>query len=137
MDVIGKSYKNQGITLIELMIAVVIVGILAAIGYPSYTQQVQKSERKKAAAEVLSVAARMERIKSLRFQYPVPAPGDIVSSAKLRYSISVTSTDGVAYVITADPSSSSAQANDSCGVMTLNQIGEWTFANSLTENDCL
>ena len=137
MAITKNANTKQGFTLIELMVVLAIVSILVAIGYPAYTGQIQKSERKRAAAEILSIASRMERIKSQQFKYPVPAPADIVSSDKLRYTVTVTSTDGVAYTISADPSGNSAQSSDSCGVMTLNQAGEWTFANSLTENDCL
>ena len=36
---------NRGFTLVELMIVVAIVAILAAIGYPSYQNSVQKSRR--------------------------------------------------------------------------------------------
>ena len=38
-------HKNKGFTLIELMIVVAIVGIVAAIAYPSYQEQVAKSRR--------------------------------------------------------------------------------------------
>ncbi len=133
----NNSYKKQGFTLIELMIVVAVVALLAALSYPSYTSYVQKAERKKASAEMMGIAGRLERIKSHTFRYPSTAPTNL-TTADLRYSISVALVaDGSTYTITADPSSFPAQAGDRCGTMTLDNTGAWTFASSLTESDCL
>lgn len=52
--------KAYGFTLIELMIAVAIVGILASIVYPSYMEQIRKSKRADAKAALTSFANAME-----------------------------------------------------------------------------
>jgi type IV pilus assembly protein PilE len=52
---------QSGFTLIELMISVAIVGILAAIAYPSYQDKVIKSRRTDAQGALLGFANAMER----------------------------------------------------------------------------
>lgn len=52
---------NRGFTLIELMIAVAIVGIIAAIAYPSYMDSVRKSNRAEGKAEMVDLAQRLQR----------------------------------------------------------------------------
>ncbi len=52
--------KRRGFTLIELMVAVAIIGILAAIAYPSYINSIRKSKRVEAQAALLSFANAME-----------------------------------------------------------------------------
>jgi type IV pilus assembly protein PilE len=54
--------KNiRGMTLIELMVVIAILGIIVAIGYPSYQEQVRKSRRAEGMGELLELADRMER----------------------------------------------------------------------------
>ena len=51
----------RGMTLIELMIVVAILGIITAIGYPSYLDYVKKTRRAEGMGELLELADRMER----------------------------------------------------------------------------
>jgi type IV pilus assembly protein PilE len=51
----------RGVTLMELMIVVVIIGILTAIAYPSYTQFVERAKRTEAKALLLQIAIDQER----------------------------------------------------------------------------
>lgn len=51
----------QGVTLMELMIVVVVLGILTAIAYPSYRQYVAKAKRNEAKACLLQIATMQER----------------------------------------------------------------------------
>ena len=56
-----QKKKQIGFTLIELMITVAIVGVLAAVAYPSYTTHITKSNRRAAQAQMLDIANRQQQ----------------------------------------------------------------------------
>lgn len=95
--------KVDGFTLIEMLIAVAIVGILAAIAYPSYMDSVRKSNRAEAKTELMDVVARLQRCYTsyARFDdnvncavYKDLADGGIITRGAGFYKITIAALDG-------------------------------------------
>lgn len=61
--------KQTGFSLIEMMIAVVILGILAGFAFTNYQQYVMKSNRAEGKTELLNLAARLQRCYTLYGRY--------------------------------------------------------------------
>ena len=63
-----KHYR-QGFTLIELMIVVAIIGILAAIAIPNYSEYVRKSRRAEAKAMISQIQQAQEKWRANNVAY--------------------------------------------------------------------
>ncbi len=129
--------KQRGITLIELMIVVAIIGILATIAYPSYTQYVLRANRAEAQAILSESAQFMERRFTTCGTYATNAtcttaatPTSAVSPAgasggAIKYNISFSAGPTVtAFTLQAVPTT--GQSSDTCGTLTLSNTGAQT-----------
>ena len=65
----GIKMRQRGFTLLELMIAIVIIGILAAVAYPGYQNQIRRARRADAQGDLMAFAAGMERSFSANSTY--------------------------------------------------------------------
>src|SRR5450755_1424965 len=61
--------SQKGFTLIELVVATGIIGILAAIAYPQFLQQEQKGRRSDALTSVSSISSSLERCYAQAYTY--------------------------------------------------------------------
>lgn len=132
--------KHQhGFTLIELMITVAIVAILAAIAYPSYQEQVRRSNRTEGQRALLETAQRLERCYTEYNAYNAAACNVIdaaFSSENGKYTVT-----GVATVstFTLTATRAGSQASDRCGNFTYthtNVKGISGATAGLTVADC-
>ncbi len=115
-----KQYSQQGFSLIELMIVVVIVAIIAAFAYPSYTRQVQATRQSAAQGEMMSYASVLENYRAQNFSYE-NAPVNVPPPANDNYAINVVvSADFRSYVMTAVPIGQQLGS----GAMALNERGQ-------------
>lgn len=126
----GLRKKVRGFTLIELMVVVAIVGILAAIAYPSYRDHVIRANRASAQTFMLKIASLEEQYMLDAHAYTTAAPNGGTWNAMRPpevddfYSIAVTVSSSAppSYTITATPIVGTMQAKD--GSLSLNSEGE-------------
>jgi type IV pilus assembly protein PilE len=139
----------QGFTLIELMITVAIIGILAAIALPSYTEHIRKSRRSAAISALAEAAQFMERNMTLYNCYNYSTASDCVGqsgtdvalpttwaslpSDSAMYTISLSGTTTAStYTLQAAPKTGTPQAGDACGTFQLDNTGARSVTSTTT-----
>lgn len=95
-----------GFTLIELVIAMAIAAILAAIAYPSYTAFVLRSNRAAAQAEMMNIASLEQQFFLANKRYTdLTGLGNYQLASKVseRYNCSTTATNTPSFTVTCTP----------------------------------
>ncbi|MGZ8970083.1 MAG: type IV pilin protein [Telluria sp.] len=126
--------RTAGFSLIELLAAVAVAGIVGAIAIPSYTQYVGRSHRETAKALMGESAQFMERYFTTNNTYvgatlPSAVAPRNASGADIRYQISF-SVDPTAEAYTLQAVPNGRQVGDKCGTMTLSSTGAQAAAAS-------
>ena len=140
--------KQIGFTLIEVMIAVAVIGVLASLAYPSFKESVARSRRAEARVVLTSAQQWMERFYTENFRYDRNSAGVAVTDASQfpsrfsvsplpgqgspSYEISVIVTAGVrdVYSIRATRKAGSSMASDRCGDFEIDHLGRKKLLNT-------
>lgn len=125
-----KKLGARGFTLLELLIAVAVVGILTAIAIPSYQRYMTNSERGSAQGHLLDIAQAQQQYfvdnrgyaASLSDLNGMTTPANV--SRNYTITIDVTSGPPPTFTVTATPKPGTTQANDV--TLTINQAGTKT-----------
>lgn len=127
-----KKENEAGFTLVELMVTVAIIGILAAIAYPSYTQYVLRANRAEARSMLLENAQFLERNFTTANRYDQDSAGNAIGNSQLprqtspvngaaKYNISFDAIASQTFTLKAVPTGS--MTGDACGDFTLTNTG--------------
>ena len=117
--------RKNGFSLIELVVAMGIVGILAAIAIPAYTSYTRRANRTDAVRTMTIDAQALERCYSQAFTYVgcATAPAGPSTSAQGYYTVTIAVPSASTFTITATPLKSPQTTDTACASFTLNNAG--------------
>jgi len=132
--------RDKGFTLIELMITVAIVGILAAIAYPAYQDQVRKSRRAEAQSVLMNIGTRQQQMLLDTRSYAATAASLSVTvppQVTTYYAVSVSAPASTPPSFAATATPQGDQAKDKCGTLGIDNTGAKTaLKNGTAQTGC-
>lgn len=126
------AHHQRGVTLMELLTVIVILGILASIAFPSYRTYLIRAQRAEAKTALLQLQAAQEKFYLNGNSYTDAVTDDPPAGLGLpgisesgKYDITVElGDDGQSYTVTAAPTADGGQEDDSfCGSLSLTDTG--------------
>jgi type IV pilus assembly protein PilE len=129
---IMQTRSVQGFTLIELVIALSVIGILLAVAVPAYREQVVATRRAEGKSLITEVAARLERCYTRFNAYDNDACEAVlgVTSEGGWYTVPVagagadqSTVAAQSYTLRAIPQRAQAEDDSRCGTLTLTNTG--------------
>ncbi len=134
----NTRHRPHGVTLVELLIVVAILGILTAIAIPSYNSYIVRANRTAGTNALLDLANDMEQYYVRNNTYEgatLENVGGPESTENGLYNMEISNLSATTYTLTAVPQKN--QANDTeCGSFTYDQLGVKGITGSSTAKDC-
>lgn len=135
-----------GFTLIEILVAVTILAIIAAIALPIYQDKIYKGRRADAKTALADLGNRMERYYAQNNTYATATIASGVSttdvlasaaSAGTTYTLSIVSAGTTATTWTIQAAPTGAQSSDTlCGTLSLTSTNVKTISGTGTASQC-
>ena len=124
--------KYQGFSLIELLIAIAVVGIISTIAYPSYQEHVERSRRADVINNIHAYRNDLERAYTTTNNYIMARDNTVPPDLGDFYNINMVVT-GATYTLTVTPQG--IQTNDEdCASLSINQAGIATSLDKLNND---
>jgi len=122
------AQRSAGFSLIELVVAMALVAILAAIALPTYREHVRKSRRAEAQSYLMAVAARQQQflVDTRAYAANLGAVGLAAPTAVAgNYDVAIAITNGPppTFTVSAVPKAGTDQTQERCGTLTVDQSG--------------
>ena len=137
-----KSMQQQrGVTLIELIVVMIIVGILAAVAIPTYRNYVLRSQRVDAKDALLTLATAQEKFYLQCNTYATAIAGapncgagalqGAAASKNAWYALAIVAANATSYTLSATAAAGGNQFQDeACRTFRVNERGIRTAANA-------
>ncbi|AOY00670.1 type IV pilin protein [Jeongeupia sp. USM3] len=88
-----RRKARAGFTLIEVMITIAIIGILASIALPAYSNYVNRAKARTAGADLVSLSLAVENIYQKQLAYPTKATAAVATTVATTWTPAAQSTD--------------------------------------------
>ncbi len=155
-----KVYRFSGFTLIELMIVVAVVGLLVALAYPTYLEQMRDTRRADATGALMGLAGVLERAYTSNGNYcdnggagggntcGVAGTNDTgtpsgysatspVDGGTPVYNLTISAmATSTTFTVSATPIVGGPQAGDKCGTLSLDNAGARTVSTAVSVDNC-
>jgi type IV pilus assembly protein PilE len=136
--IVTLKKASHGFSLIELMVVVIIIAILAAVGYPMYRSHVLKSRRADAKSALVQLAQLQENYYTNNNssyattftdlnkgfnEFEIKKDDETTLNSAEGYYLITLSGGGNTFTLTAKPTEEGGQNEDSCTQFTIDSVG--------------
>ncbi|MGF1688811.1 type IV pilin protein [Photobacterium japonica] len=132
---------QKGVTMIDLVITVAILGVITAIAYPSYQAHTFKGHRSQVMADLMKIQLTLEDnyTQSGAYDYSIISGNTCafceIDTTRYHISVDASGTGMDNYKLVATPQSRTNQTDDECGTLYLNAAGVGTAKKGNTMID--
>ncbi len=131
--------RQRGFSLLEILLAVLIIGILASAAYPLYTDYVIKTKRSEAEMGLLQLASAMEQYYTRHNHYQGATLAKLAMPTTTEhgyYRLAIRKLTPTTFELAAIPQGAQQRQDANCGTLTLDHVGRKGVSGPGTIADC-